>query len=45
LKYNVLYTTTVAGARALSEAVMAMQQENWGVTPLQEYHKKVLKTE
>ena len=45
LKYNVLYTTTVAGARALSEAVMAMQQENWGVAPLQEYHKKVLKTE
>ena len=45
LKYNVLYTTTVAGARALSEAVMAMQQENWGVTSLQEYHKKVLKTE
>ena len=45
LKYNVLYTTTVAGARALSEAVMAMQQENWGVVPLQEYHKKVLKTE
>jgi carbamoyl-phosphate synthase large subunit len=45
LKYNVLYTTTVAGARALSEAVMAMQQEDWGVVPLQEYHKKVLKTE
>ena len=45
LKYNVLYTTTVAGARALSEAVMAMQQEDWGVAPLQEYHKKVLKTE
>ncbi|HLA28061.1 MAG TPA: carbamoyl-phosphate synthase large subunit [Syntrophales bacterium] len=39
LVYNVLYTTTLAGARALSEAIAALQQEEWQVTPLQEYHK------
>jgi carbamoyl-phosphate synthase large subunit len=40
LLYNVLYTTTLSGARALAEAVHALQQESWGVTPLQEYHEK-----
>ncbi|MBA4397209.1 MAG: carbamoyl phosphate synthase large subunit [Syntrophus sp. (in: bacteria)] len=40
LQYNVLYTTTIAGARALSEAVAALQKEVWGVKPLQEYHRK-----
>ncbi|MFH1080905.1 MAG: carbamoyl-phosphate synthase large subunit [Pseudomonadota bacterium] len=38
LLYNVLYTTTIAGARALSEAVSALRKEGWAVTPLQEYH-------
>ncbi|MFZ3115103.1 MAG: carbamoyl-phosphate synthase large subunit [Syntrophales bacterium] len=38
LVYNVLYTTTLAGAKALSEAIAALQQEEWQVTPLQEYH-------
>jgi carbamoyl-phosphate synthase large subunit len=38
LLYNVLYTTTLSGARALAEAVHALQQESWDVTPLQEYH-------
>jgi carbamoyl-phosphate synthase large subunit len=40
LLYNVLYTTTIAGARALSEAVAALRREEWTVTPLQEYHQK-----
>jgi carbamoyl-phosphate synthase large subunit len=38
LLYNVLYTTTIAGARALSEAVAALRRQEWTVTPLQEYH-------
>jgi len=40
LTYNVLYTTTLAGAKALSEAVRAIIDEDWQVCPLQEYHKK-----
>jgi carbamoyl-phosphate synthase large subunit len=39
LLYNVLYTTTIAGARALAEAVGAMQGESWEVASLQEYHR------
>jgi carbamoyl-phosphate synthase large subunit len=39
LIYNVLYTTTIAGARALCEAVAAIIAEDWQVCPLQEYHK------
>ena len=38
LVYNVLYTTTIAGARALSDAIMALNKEKWEVYPLQEYH-------
>jgi len=38
LIYNVLYTTTIAGARALCEAVAAIIAEDWQVCPLQEYH-------
>jgi carbamoyl-phosphate synthase large subunit len=40
LTYNILYTTTLAGARALSEASKAIIDEDWQVCPLQEYHKK-----
>lgn len=40
LTYNILYTTTLAGARALSEATKAMIGEDWQVCPLQEYYKK-----
>jgi hypothetical protein len=36
----VLYTTTIAGARALSDAIMALNKEKWEVYPLQEYHNK-----
>ena len=38
LLYNVLYTTTIAGARALAEAIDALRKEQWDVMPLQEYH-------
>ena len=41
LVYNVLYTTTISGARALTEAIDALQKEPWDVTPLQEYHGKI----
>ncbi|MEN6319209.1 MAG: carbamoyl-phosphate synthase large subunit [Syntrophaceae bacterium] len=40
LNYNVLYTTTIAGARALSDAIMALNKEKWEVYPLQDYHYK-----
>ena len=40
LIYNILYTTTIAGARALCEAVKAIIEEDWQVCPLQEYHRK-----
>ncbi|HOD28802.1 MAG TPA: carbamoyl-phosphate synthase large subunit [Syntrophales bacterium] len=38
LLYNILYTTTIAGARALGEAVKAMRAGPWDVAPLQEYN-------
>jgi carbamoyl-phosphate synthase large subunit len=40
LTYNILYTTTLAGAKALSEATKAIIDEDWQVCSLQEYHKK-----
>ncbi|MEQ8161717.1 MAG: carbamoyl-phosphate synthase large chain, partial [Smithellaceae bacterium] len=40
LTYNILYTTTIAGARALSEATKAVINEDWQVCSLQEYHRK-----
>ncbi len=41
LIYNILYTTTIAGARALGEAVSAINSESWQVCSLQEYQKKI----
>jgi len=38
LMYNIPYTTTIAGARAMTEAMMALSKEEWGVRPLQEYY-------
>jgi carbamoyl-phosphate synthase large subunit len=38
LMYNIPYTTTIAGARAVSEAIRALQKEEWQVRPLQEYY-------
>ena len=40
LTYNILYTTTLAGAKALSEATKAIIDEDWQVRSLQEYHQK-----
>jgi len=40
LLYNVLYTTTISGARATAEAIDALRKEPWDVTPLQAYHRK-----
>jgi carbamoyl-phosphate synthase large subunit len=39
LTYNIIYTTTLAGARALAEAAKALAGKDWGVRPLQEYHQ------
>ncbi len=40
LVYNVLYTTTIAGSRALSEAILTLKKERWDVFPLQDYLKQ-----
>jgi len=40
LTYNIPYTTTIAGARAVSEAIAALRKEQWQVCPLQEYYKE-----
>ncbi|NPU83155.1 MAG: carbamoyl-phosphate synthase large subunit [Syntrophaceae bacterium] len=40
LLYNVPYSTTLAGARATSEAIRALRERDWSVAPLQEYHGK-----
>jgi carbamoyl-phosphate synthase large subunit len=42
LVYNVLYTTTISGARALAEAIDALRREQWDVMPLQAYHGKII---
>jgi carbamoyl-phosphate synthase large subunit len=38
--YNIPYTTTIAGARALAEAVSALQAGDWDVKTIQEYHRE-----
>jgi hypothetical protein len=38
--YNIPYTTTIAGAKAVSEAIGALQKEEWQVCPLQDYYKE-----
>ncbi|MCX5825621.1 MAG: carbamoyl-phosphate synthase large subunit [Deltaproteobacteria bacterium] len=38
LLYNVLYTTTISGARATAMAIYALRNEPWDVVPLQAYH-------
>ncbi|MDI6726688.1 MAG: carbamoyl-phosphate synthase large subunit, partial [Smithellaceae bacterium] len=40
LTYNVAYCTTLAGARAICEAIASLRSEKWGVAPLQEYHRR-----
>jgi carbamoyl-phosphate synthase large subunit len=38
LVYDVTYTTTISGARAMAEAVEKLQQGDWQVKTIQEYH-------
>lgn len=38
LMYNIPYTTTIAGAKAMAEAVEELQKGQWDVRTLQEYH-------
>ncbi len=38
LVYGVTYTTTISGARAMAEAVEALQRADWDVRTIQEYH-------
>ena len=38
LIYNVPYTTTLAGAKALSEAILALKENDWQVVAIQDYH-------
>ncbi len=39
LVYNIPYTTTIAGANALAEAVGELQRGDWDVKTIQEYHQ------
>jgi carbamoyl-phosphate synthase large subunit len=38
LVYNIAYFTTIAGAEAVVDGILALQRENLDVTPLQEYY-------
>jgi carbamoyl-phosphate synthase large subunit len=38
LIYNIPYTTTIAGAEAMAQAVEELQRGDWDVKTLQEYH-------
>ncbi|MBN1380557.1 MAG: carbamoyl phosphate synthase large subunit, partial [Deltaproteobacteria bacterium] len=38
LIYNILHATTIAGARAIADAIAALRSEAWQVKPLQDYH-------
>lgn len=38
LLYNIAYTTTIAGAKAMAEAVEELQKGDWDVKTIQEYH-------
>ncbi len=41
LMYNIPYATTLAGAKAIAEAVSALQERDWDVKSLQEYHREI----
>jgi len=43
LKYNVSYTTTIAGAKAVANAIKMLSMGKPGVLSIQEYHKRVRK--
>jgi len=40
LIYNIPYATTIAGAKAMAEAVSELQRGDWDVRTLQEYHHR-----
>lgn len=40
LQYGIPYTTTVAGARAVANAIEMLKKKKINITSLQEYHKK-----
>jgi carbamoyl-phosphate synthase large subunit len=42
LIYNIPYATTISGAKAIAEAVSALQKGDWDVKTLQEYHRESL---
>jgi carbamoyl-phosphate synthase large subunit len=42
LIYNIPYATTISGAKAIAEAVSALQKGDWDVKTLQEYHQENL---
>ncbi len=44
LLYNIPYTTTISGARALAEAVETLKKGTWSVCSLQEYHNTLNRT-
>jgi carbamoyl-phosphate synthase large subunit len=41
LLYNIPYATTIAGAKAIAEAVGELQRSDWDVRTLQEYHDAI----
>ncbi len=41
LIHNIPYATTIAGAQAIAEAVLALQKGDWDVKTLQEYHQGI----
>ncbi len=41
LIYNIPYATTIAGAQAIAEAVLALKKGDWDVKTLQEYHREI----
>jgi carbamoyl-phosphate synthase large subunit len=41
IRYNIPYTTTLEASRAMAEAILALNSGQWGVTPLQDYYKKL----
>jgi carbamoyl-phosphate synthase large subunit len=42
LNYNIPYATTIAGAQAMAEAISALQEGEWDVKTLQEYHRGIV---
>jgi carbamoyl-phosphate synthase large subunit len=41
--HEVPIVTTITGARAMTMAIKSLQQKDWGVKPIQEYHRAIEK--